>query len=117
MVDGGGDDIKATGSKGKPRKRKLGKTKPQMNLWKKMIEMQEKSVKLMMTLEEKHIKIEEYQMELDAQMRREEKDFQLKMMQILVHVSHAGPPPLPPYYPTYSNFSHRFDPDETLDGL
>ena len=116
MIDGGGDDTLATGSKSKPRKCKLGKREATNELMEKMIEMQEKSDKLMMTLEEKHMKIEEYQMELDAQMCREERDFQLKM-QILVHVSHAGPPPLPPHYPTYSNFSHGFDPDETQNGL
>ena len=116
VVDGG-DDTHESGSKGKPRKRKLGKREATNEHMEKMIEMQEKSDKLMMTLEEKRMKMEERQMELDAQMHREERDFQLKMMQILSHASHPGPPPLTPHYPTYSNFSHRFDPDATQDGL
>ena len=117
VVDGGGDDTHASGSKSKSRKCKLGKREATNELMEKMIEMQEKSDKLLMTLEEKRMKMEERQMELDAQMPREERDFQLKMMQILAHASHPGPPPLPPHYPTYSNFSHGFDPDETQDGL
>ena len=117
MVDGGGDDTHASGSKSKPRKCKLGKREATNELMEKMIEIQEKSDKLMMTLEEKRMKMEKRQMELDAQMRREERDFQLQMMQILARVSHPGPPPLPPHYSTYSNFSHGFDPDETQDGL
>ena len=117
VVDGGGDDTHASGSKNKPRKHKLGKSKATNELMEKMIEMHEKSDKLMMTLEENHMKMEERQMELDAQMHQEERDLQLKTMQILAHASHPGPPPLPPHYPTYSNFSHGFDPDETQDGL
>ena len=112
MVDGGGDNTHASGSKSKQRKRKLGKREATNVLMEKMMEMQEKSDKLMMTLEEKHMKMEERQMELDAQMRQEERDFQLQMMQILARVSHPGPPPPPPHYPTFGNFSHGFDPDE-----
>ena len=70
VVDGGGGDTHASSSKIKPRKRKLGKREATNELMEKMMDMQEKSDKLMMTLEEKRIKMEERQMELDAQMRK-----------------------------------------------
>ena len=70
--------------------------------------MQKKSDKLMMTLKEKQIKMEEHQLELDAQMRQEEIDFQLQMMQMLARVSHLRPSPLLLHYPTYSNCSRSF---------
>lgn len=64
VVDGGGGDTHASSSKIKSRKRKLGKREATNELMEKMMEMQEKSDKLMMTLEEKRIKMEERQMDL-----------------------------------------------------
>ena len=49
----------------------------------KMITMQKSSDKMMVSLEEKRMKMEERQMEIDVQMHREERQFQLHMMQML----------------------------------
>ena len=53
-------------------------------------------------------------MEIDVQMRREERQFQLQMMQMLMqqNMTHQ---PMPPHYSMHSTFN--FDPDETQDGL
>ena len=79
-----------------------------------MITMQKSSDQMMMTLEEKRMKMEERQMEIDVQMRREERQFQLQMMEMLMqqNVTHHT---MPPHYPMHSTFN--FDPDETQDGL
>ena len=88
--------------------------------------MQKSSDQIMMSLEEKRMKMEERQMELDAQIRQEERQFQLQMMQMLMQqnniMAHSVPPPTP-HYPMHSTFNfgniadHGFDPDETQDGL
>ena len=70
------------------------------------------------------MKMEERQIELDAQMRREERQFHLQMMQMLMqqNMAHSVPPPTP-HYPMHSTFNfgsiadREFDPDETQDGL
>lgn len=63
-------------------------------------------------------------MELDAQMRQEEKQFQLWMLQMLMQQNMVHPiPPPTTHYPMHSTFNfgsiadHEFDPDETQDGL
>ena len=60
-----------------------------------MITMQKSSDQMMMSLEEKRIKIEERQMEIDVQMCREERQFHLQMMQMLMqqNMTHPMPPP------------------------
>ena len=45
--------------------------------------MQKSSDKMMVSLEEKRMKMEERQMEIDVQMHREERQFQPHMMQML----------------------------------
>ena len=60
------------------------------------------SDKMLLELEEKRMKFEEQQ-------KREERQFQLQMMQILVGSSNSRPPPRPTdphsqYYPMYSPF-------------
>jgi len=79
-----------------------------------MVTMQEKNYEMMSKLEEKRISMEEKQMELDAQLRREEHDFQLQLMQMMM--SHGNPPV--PHYLMHSTFNYStFDPDATQDGL
>ena len=65
------------------RKRKKSKNDVTGNLLDKLISMQEKSDKIMMELENKRAKMEERQMELKAQMRRENQYFQLQIMSVL----------------------------------
>jgi len=57
---------------------------------KKMVTMQEKNDEMMFKLEEKRTRMEEKQMELNAQLKREERDFQLKLMQMMMN--HGNPP-------------------------
>ena len=54
-----------------------------MSYW-KVITLQKSSDQIMMSLEEKRMKMEEQQMEIDVQMYREERRFQLQMMQMLM---------------------------------
>jgi len=68
----------------------------------------------MFKLEEKRTRMEEKQMELDAQLRSEERDFQLQLMQMMM--SHGNPPVR--HYPMHSSFGYpTFDPNATQDGL
>lgn len=61
-------------------------------------------------------------MELDAQLRREEREFQLQMLQILTQQNtprHLSPPPVP-HYGLHSSFNFggaEYDPDATQEGL
>jgi len=111
-----GGDTQACSGKGK--KRKLGKREATNELLDKMIDLQAKSDKLMVELEEKRLRLEERQMERDAQMRREEREYHLQMMQMFTHFSvpHHGPPP-PHYSSPFSTFGPDYDPDATQEGL
>ena len=119
-----GSGIQPPDSGSKSRKRKRGRNEATNELLEKMITMQKSSDQMMMSLEEKRMKMEERQMELDAQMRREERQFQLQMMHMLMqqNMTHSAPPPTA-HYPMHSTFNfgsiadHKFDPDETQDGL
>ena len=104
-------DTQTSGGKGK--KRKLGKREATNELFDKMIELQAKSDRLMVDLEEKRMRLEERQMECDAQMRREVREFQFQMMQMFTRFSvpHHGPPP--PHYSPFSSFGPDYDPDAT----
>ena len=67
------------------------------NLMDRLLGMQEKGEKMMAEMEEKRMWLEEKQMELDATMRREEREFHLKMMNMMTRnpvPSPALPPPL-----------------------
>ena len=61
-------------------------------------------------------------MELDAQLRREEREFQLQMVQMLTQQNtprHLPPPPVS-HYGLHSPFDFRgaeYDPDATQEGL
>ena len=67
--------------------------------------MQKTSDQMMMSLEEKQMKMEERQIELDAQMRQEERQFQLQMIQTLVQQRMAySSPPQAPHYPMHSSW-------------
>ena len=73
--------------------------------------MQEKSERMMLDLEEKRTRLEEKQLELDANLRREERDFQFKMMSMMMrNVNSVSPAPVPHYsiHPGYP-YSHNFD--------
>ena len=75
--------------------------------------MQEKSDEMMFKLEEDRTRLEEKQMELDAQLRREERDFKLQLVQMMMRQNN---PPMP-HYPMHSSFNYaNFDPDATQDG-
>ena len=78
QLSGGG--IQPPGSGSKSRKHKRGRNEVTNALLEKMITMQKSSDQMMMSLEEKQMRMEERQMELDAQIRREEGQFQLHMM-------------------------------------
>jgi len=64
LSSGTAGDTKASSGKGK--KRKLGKREATNELLDKMIDLQAKSDKLMVELEEKRLRLEERQMECDA---------------------------------------------------
>ena len=49
----------------------------------------------MMELEEKRLKMEERQMEREAQLRREEREFQMRMVQLMMSQSHYSRPQMP----------------------
>ena len=84
----------------------------------KLIGMQEKSDKMLMELEMKRAQLEEKQMEMDIQMRREEREFQLQMMNMLTHNTHVMSPPGAPSYSVHSGYGYGgYDPDATQDGL
>ena len=72
------------GSGNKSRKRKRGKNDATNELFKQMIRMLKNSDEVIMLLKEKRVKMEERQMELDAQMHWEERQFQLQIMQMLM---------------------------------
>ena len=107
---------------GKSRKRKRGKQEGTNALLEKMVKLQENSDKMLYMLEEKRAKMEERQMELDAQLRREEREFQLQMVQMLTQQNtprHLPPPPVP-HYALHSPFNFRgaeYNPDATQEGL
>jgi len=86
-------DTQASGSKGKFRKRKLGKRKATNELLEKMTEMQTKSDQLMIDLEEKRMRMEERQMEREAQMYHEERDHYFLILQMYSrYLPNPGPP-------------------------
>ena len=106
-------------------KRKRSKSEASKALLEKMVKLQENSDKMMFMLEEKRANMEERQIELDAQLRREERDFQLQIMQMMMrqNVPHHPPPiphhppPVPPYHSSFDYGNMEFDPDATQDGL
>ena len=106
----------------KSRKCKRGKLEGTNALLEKMVKLQENSDKMLCMLEEKRAKMEERQMELDAQLRREEREFQIQMLQILTQQNtprHLPPPPVP-HYGLHSSFNFggaEYDPDATQEGL
>ena len=81
----------------------------------------------MMDLEEKRARLEEKQIELDATLRREERDFQFKMMNMMMRNANSVSPAAPSYPYSHgfdtqgTSFDGRdhssFDPDATQDGL
>ena len=86
-------------SKVKSRNVNLAKEKPPMNC---LIKLQAKSDKLMVDLEEKHMRLEERQMERDAQMRQEEREYHLQIMQ-MQPFSSFGPDYDPDYKPMHNS--------------
>ena len=77
--------------------RKQGKNEVTNVLLERMVKLQENSDRMLCMIEEKRVKMEERQMELDAQLRREEREFQLQMCQILMRQNrpnHAATPPM-----------------------
>ena len=116
------------------RKRKRSKFDVAGELMDKLIGMQEKSEKMMMDLEEKRTRLEEKQIELEATMRREERDFQFKMMSMMMRNANPVPPTAVPHYSMHSGYPYShgfdaqgtsfdgrdhnsFDPDATQEGL
>ena len=100
------------------RKRKKGKVDKAGEMMDKFIGMQEKSDKMFMELEMKRARLEEKQIEMDAQLRREEREFQLQMMNMLTRNSRGMLPPVAPSYPMHSTYGYDgYDPDATQDGL
>ena len=117
-----GSQTQPSGSGNKSRKCKRGRNEAINELLEQMITMQKTSDEMMMTLEVKRMKMEERQMEIDAQICREERQFQLQMTQMLMQHNMTVPPP-PPQYPMHSTFNfgsivdRDFDTDATQDGL
>ena len=80
--------------------------------------MQEKSDKMMMELEMNRARLEEKQMEMDIQMRREEREFQLQIVNMLTGNAHGMSPPGAPSKPMHSAYGYGgYDPDATQDSL
>ena len=72
---------------------------------------------MLMELEMKRAWLEEKQMEMDAQMRREEREFQLQMINMLTR-NNGMLPSGAPSYPMHSTYGYcGYDPDATQDGL
>ena len=69
---------------GKLNKHKRSKNEVTNSLLERMVRLHENSDKMMYILEEKRAKMEERQIELDAQLGCEERDFQLQIMQIMM---------------------------------
>ena len=100
------------------RKQKEGKVDKAGEMMDKFIGMQEKSDKMFMELEMKRARLEEKQIEMDAQLRREEREFQLQMTNMLTRNSRGMLPPVAPSYPMHSTYGYDgYDPDATQDGL
>ena len=59
----------------------------------------------MMELEEKRLKMEERQMEREAQLRREEREFQMQMVQLMMSQSCYSRPQTPLDRPPSASFS------------
>ena len=66
------------------RKRKDKAENTVAEMLQKVVECQSATEQKLMELEEKRFKLEEKQMEREIQLRREEREFQLRMMQMLV---------------------------------
>lgn len=81
----------------------------------KVMKSQEESDRKFLALEEKRIRLEEHQMEREERMKREEREFQLRMMSMLM----GGSRPTPQCgsassYPSYlSQFGHTFYSDSS----
>ena len=74
---------------------------------------------MMVDLEEKRVRLKEKQIELDATLRREERDFQFRMMSMMMRSVNSVPPAAVQHYsihPGYS-YSHSFDLNATQEGL
>ena len=100
------------------RKRKKSKFDVIGQILDKLIGMQEKSDKMFMKLEMKRVQLEEKQMEMDIQMRREERELQLQMINMLTRNNHVMSPPGAPSYSMHSGYGYGgYDPDATQDGL
>ena len=112
------DDVSEPQQLDSKSKLKRSKSEASKALLEKMVKLQENSDKMMFMLEEKRANMEERQIELDAQLRREERDFQLQIMQMMMrqNVPHH-PPPVPPYHSSFDYGNMEFDPDATQDGL
>ena len=87
----------------------------------KDFKLQENNDKMLYMLEEKKAKMEEGQIELDAQLRHKEREFHLQMVQILMQQNtpcHLPQPPVPHLDYTSFNFgSGEYEPDAIQDGL
>ena len=84
-------------SRAEPTSRKRKRNKPENvvgDLLQKVLDAQNSSDLKMMELEEKRLKMEERQMEREAQLRREEREFQMRMVQLMMSQSY------------YSRFGH-----------
>ena len=87
-----------------------------------MGKLQENSDKMLYMWEEKRAKMEERQIELDAQLRREEREFQLQMVQMLTQqnaLRHLPPPPVSQYglHTSFNFGGGEYDPDATQEEL
>ena len=115
------DQLSLAQTTSKPTNKKCKRSKFDIagELIDKLIGMQEKSEKMMLDLEEKRARLEEKQIELDATLRHEERDFQFKMMSMMMRNVNSVPPSAVPYYsmhPSYP-YSHGFDAQGTsFDG-
>ena len=77
----------------KARKRKRSKVDDVMDgVARQLLQSVEKNDQRMIELEEKRMKLEERQMERELQAKREERDFQMKLMQMMMSSSPYMPP-------------------------
>ena len=97
-----GSSTKESSRSTTPQLRKRKRSKADKNeastteLISKLIKVQEESDKRLLQLEEKRLEFEKRQLEIEAQQRKEEREFQLKMMQLMMSQGESQPHYRPP---------------------
>ena len=95
-------DVKPIVSNKKKRKRQLEVMQDTMKgLIKEVVDAQKASDKMYVELEEKRLKMEEAQLERESKMRRDDQEFQMRVLQMITGSYHMSQPSLN-MFPSYS---------------